>query len=80
MRLRTFTAPTMPAAMEMVREQLGENAVILSTGKHNGVSVSVTAAVDTRDEMENADRIAVGDIPPPIGGWVNRNPLCDCLN
>jgi flagellar biosynthesis protein FlhF len=64
MRLRTFTAPSMPAAMEMVREQLGENAIILSTGKHNGVSVSVTAAIDTRDEVGEERQIAVGENAP----------------
>lgn len=48
MRLRTFTAPDIPAALGLVRESLGESAVILSTREHvNGRrSVSITAAVD----------------------------------
>src|SRR3954466_5862514 len=45
MRLRTFTAKTMPEAMALVRNQLGIDAVILSTGKVNG-GISVTAALD----------------------------------
>ncbi len=50
MRLRAFTAPDMPSAMKMVREALGEEAVILSshTEKLSGL-VKVTAAVE-RDE------------------------------
>jgi flagellar biosynthesis protein FlhF len=51
MRLRTFTAPTIPAAMEMVRETLGDNAIILSSGKHNGHTVSVTAAVNKESDQ-----------------------------
>jgi flagellar biosynthesis protein FlhF len=66
MRLRTFTAPSIPAAMEMVREALGENAIILSTGKHNGVSVSITAAIDAADEMEEQQQIAVGENAAPV--------------
>src|SRR3954462_270804 len=45
MRLRTFTAKTMPEAMALVRNQLGIDAVILSTGKVHG-GISVTAALD----------------------------------
>lgn len=54
MRLRTFTAPDMPTAMDMVRSELGEDAVILASGKHNGRAVSVTAAIDRRDEYAPA--------------------------
>lgn len=50
MRLRTFTAPDMPAAMHMVREALGEDAIILASEKRNGKAVSVTAAIDLRDD------------------------------
>jgi flagellar biosynthesis protein FlhF len=45
MRLRTFTAKTMPEAMALVRNQLGSDAVILSTGRVTG-GISVTAALD----------------------------------
>lgn len=52
MRLRTFTANDMPAAMKMVRDALGENAVILATEARKGKKgISVTAAVDTKDEF-----------------------------
>ncbi|MBV9523366.1 MAG: GTP-binding protein, partial [Alphaproteobacteria bacterium] len=45
MRLRTFTAPTMPEAMALVRRHLGGDAVILSTRRANG-SVALTAALE----------------------------------
>lgn len=77
MRLRTFTAPTVPAAMDMVRAALGEDAIILSTGKHNGVSVTITAAVDTRDEIEMADRIAVGENTQPTRRAAPQQPASD---
>ncbi len=54
MRLRTFTARTMPEAMALVREQLGGEAIILSTARANG-GISVTAALDQAD-------LAVADV------------------
>ena len=47
MRLRTFTAPDMPSAMEMVREALGDDAIILSSQTKGIRQVVVTAAMDT---------------------------------
>lgn len=47
MRLRTFTAPDMPAAMQQVRQALGDDAVILSAQPQRGrKGVQVTAAVE----------------------------------
>lgn len=48
MRLRTFTAADMPAAMEMVRAAMGDDAIILSSQK-KGRQVVVTAAFDEND-------------------------------
>ncbi|MEQ1789137.1 MAG: hypothetical protein ABL857_01705, partial [Rickettsiales bacterium] len=54
MRLRTFTAPDIPSAMRLVRETLGENAIILATDAKAGSKiVSVTAAIE-EDEEEPA--------------------------
>lgn len=51
MRLRTFTAPDIQRAMVMIRETLGDDAVIISTTRDaDSKTVSVTAAVDTDDE------------------------------
>jgi flagellar biosynthesis protein FlhF len=48
MRLRTFTARTMPEAMAQIRRELGGDAIILSTSTENG-AISVTAALDPAD-------------------------------
>lgn len=50
MRLRTFTAADMPSAMKLVREALGDNAIILATdAKAGNRLVSVTAAVEEEE-------------------------------
>lgn len=51
MRLKSFSAKTMTDAMQMVREALGEDAIIVATreeqgGPSRGGTVSVTAAID----------------------------------
>jgi flagellar biosynthesis protein FlhF len=47
MRLRTFTAEDMQLAMHMVRESLGDEAIIISTKQaESGFGVQVTAAFD----------------------------------
>jgi flagellar biosynthesis protein FlhF len=51
MRLKSFTANTMKEAMQMIRETLGEDAIILETREENGGrSVRVTAAIDKDTE------------------------------
>lgn len=51
MKLRTFTAPDMPSAMKMIREELGEDAVILATHPERGrKAIRVTAAVENMRE------------------------------
>ena len=48
MRLRTFTAPTIADAMQCVRDELGPDAVILSTQRlGRGGGVKVTAGIET---------------------------------
>lgn len=47
MRLRTFNAPDMSAAMQMIRETLGMEAIIIASHRlPNGKGVSVTAAAE----------------------------------
>ena len=53
MRLKTYTAPTTAEAMRMVRDEMGEDAIIVSVTKsddRNGVRV--TAAVEREPEGE----------------------------
>ena len=47
MRLKSFTADSLPAAMRLVRDMLGPDAVILSTQPaDSGRGVRVTAALE----------------------------------
>jgi flagellar biosynthesis protein FlhF len=47
MRLKTYTAPTMGEAMAMVRDAVGPEAIIVSSGKaDNGRDVTLTVAVE----------------------------------
>ncbi len=69
MKLKTFTASSMPEAMQQLRELLGPDAVILSTSTEKGSGlVSITAAIEDEppvtpnkaaavDDLRHADRI-----------------------
>lgn len=46
MRLKSFYGPTMTEAMRMVREALGEDAIIVATRDDENGGVRVTAAID----------------------------------
>ena len=51
MRLKSFTANTMKDALQMIRETLGEDAIIVATREENGgKTVRVTAAIDKDTE------------------------------
>jgi len=49
MRLKSFHAPTMSEAMRLVREVLGDDAIIVATREEEGVGVRVTAAVEEEE-------------------------------
>lgn len=50
MRLKSFYAKTLTEAMQMIRDTLGDEAIIVATREENGgKAVRVTAAVDSRD-------------------------------
>ncbi len=50
MRLKSFTAPTMSEAMELVRQELGDDAIIVSTQRAAGTKgVRITAALETAE-------------------------------
>lgn len=52
MRLKTFNAKTMSEAMKLVRQTLGDEAVIIATKEDNGgKSVQVTAAIEQTDTL-----------------------------
>lgn len=51
MRLKSFYAKTVTEAMQMIRETLGDDAIIVATREENGGrSVRVTAAIDRFDD------------------------------
>ncbi len=54
MRLKSFYAKTMKEAMQMVRDTLGEDAIIVATREEGGgKAVRVTAAVEHADHYED---------------------------
>src|SRR6476646_9647197 len=57
MRLKSFYAKSMTEAMQMVRNTLGEDAVIVATREENGGKADrVTAAIEQEDNsMHEAD-------------------------
>lgn len=58
MRLKSFYAKNMTEAMQMIRQTLGEDAIIIATREENGGrSVRVTAAIDPSD---NAPAFEIG--------------------
>lgn len=68
MRLRTFNAPDMKHAMKMIRDTLGEDAIIISSGKSstNG-GVVVTAAAEPREMLEPS--------APPVTSFLHATPF-----
>jgi flagellar biosynthesis protein FlhF len=55
MRLKTFQAATMTEAMDLVRQSLGDEAIIVSTYTHrNGGGVEITAAIEQQTEDDFA--------------------------
>jgi flagellar biosynthesis protein FlhF len=65
MRLKSFYAKTMTEAMQMVRETLGENAVIVATREEKGgKAVRITAAIEPHFELSKTGEAAAAD------GWL----------
>lgn len=70
MRLKTYTAPTMPEAMALVRDEMGDDAIIVSTHPPiDGLACRVTAAIeedllpvpeqsDTPEPVDTESRVA----------------------
>lgn len=46
MRLKTFQAPTMSDAMRMIRDELGDESIIVSTSDNGADGVRITAAIE----------------------------------
>ena len=58
MKIKTYTAPTMSEAMDLLRHELGENALIVSTQRlGTGAGVRLTAAVEENDRDIEIERL-----------------------
>jgi len=69
MRLKSFTANTMKEALQMIRETLGEDAIIVATREENGgKSVRVTAAID-KDTEATMPSQRIADKEPSMNDW-----------
>jgi flagellar biosynthesis protein FlhF len=62
MRLKSFTAPSMKQAIRMVRNELGVDAVIVSTvqSRTQGGSVRITAAIEQAEQLVPPARPVAG--------------------
>src|SRR5579883_3023180 len=70
MRLKTFNAPTMSEAMRMVREHLGEDAIIVSTQRgEGGHGYRVTAALEGLEAEYDGTPPAANAEPQPKRGY-----------
>lgn len=58
MRLKSFHAKTMADAMKLVRQTLGDDAIIVATREEDGGGVRVTAAVEEDDAAQAQARLA----------------------
>lgn len=54
MRLKTFHAKTVQAAMDLVRQQLGDDAIIVATHDEGARGARVTAAIETPPDRDLA--------------------------
>jgi flagellar biosynthesis protein FlhF len=75
MRLRTFTAPDIHAAMAQVRKTLGDDAVIISTTRDPvGKNVTITAAAERDDPMHG-----MPDLETPLTNGYAAAPIADTM-
>ncbi|HIJ63800.1 MAG TPA: GTP-binding protein [Rhodospirillaceae bacterium] len=71
MRLKSYTAPSMAEAMQMVRQELGDDAIIVSTQRAaGGKGVRITAALEPTD-IEDAISEMLAD--------ANRTPAAEMV-
>ena len=72
MRLKSFNAKTMTEAMQMVRDTLGDDAVIVATREERGGrGVNVTAAIDPNSYAKSpAFEVNRNNRPAPAKEWL----------
>ncbi|MCA1940510.1 MAG: GTP-binding protein, partial [Caenispirillum bisanense] len=75
MRLKCYAADTMAEAMAMVRAELGDDAIIVSTQRAaGGQGVRITAAVEEQLALDDEiEQVLTGVEPSPIADIVRDN-------
>lgn len=66
MRLKSFLGNHMKEVLALVRESLGDEAIIISTREEADGRIRMTAAIDERDDLENRQdkRVVLGQRDP----------------
>lgn len=73
MRLKSYTAPSMAEAMHMIRQELGDDAIIVSTQRAaNGRGVRITAALEPTDVEEAIGEMIAGAARTPAAEVVRQ--------
>ena len=73
MRLKSYNAATMAEAMRMVREELGDDAIIVSTQRaSDGQGVRITAALEDPSDDDDIDRALTGRNTTPFAEKVRE--------
>ena len=58
MKIKTYTAPTMSEAMDQLRHELGENAIIVSTQRLGaGAGIRLTAAIEENERDDEIEQL-----------------------
>lgn len=73
MRLKSYSAPSMAEAMAMVRAELGEDAIIVSTQRASGSQgVRITAALEEASTDDEIHQLLDGAAPAPVADTVRE--------
>ena len=79
MRLKTFAAESMGEAMRELREEFGDDAIIVSTQQTNGgAGVRITAALDTPEDVISLPNVLNLSAPKSVEDTVSE-ALGSCL-
>ncbi len=71
MRLKSYSAPSMAEAMALVREELGDDAIIVSTQRSSGgQGVRITAALEEATSDDEIHEMLSGGVPSPVADTV----------
>ena len=73
MRLKSYSAPSMAEAMALVRAELGDDAIIVSTQRASGSQgVRITAALEENSTDDEIHQLLDGAAPAPVADRVRE--------